>query len=93
MKDKRTEKSKGYAFIEFEHKKDFNDAYKEADGMKVDGRRVQVDYERGRTTKDWLPRRYGGGKGKTRTNKDLDGILEKEYEVIKKQYIIKKFKI
>jgi len=40
IKDKRTEKSKGYAFIEFEHKKDFNDAYKEADGMKIDGRRV-----------------------------------------------------
>jgi len=58
VKDKRTDKSKGYAFIEFEHKKDFNEAYKEADGMKVDGRRVQVDYERGRTTKEWVPKRY-----------------------------------
>ena len=57
VKDKRSDKSKGYAFIEFEHKKDFNDAYKEADGMKIDGRRIQVDYERGRTTKDWIPRK------------------------------------
>jgi hypothetical protein len=26
--------------------------------MKIDGRRIQVDYERGRTTKDWIPRKY-----------------------------------
>lgn len=40
IKDKRNEKSRGYAFIEFEHKRDMNAAYKEADGMKVDGRRI-----------------------------------------------------
>ncbi len=34
--------------------------------MKIDGRRVVVDYERGRTQKKWLPRRLGGGKGDTR---------------------------
>lgn len=38
---------------------DFTDAYKKADGMKIDGRRVVVDYERGRTQKSWLPRRLG----------------------------------
>lgn len=41
-------------------------AYKRADGVKVDGRRLVVDYERGRTNKSWLPRRLGGGKGDTR---------------------------
>ena len=40
VRDKRTEKSRGYAFIEFEHKRDMNAAYKEADGMKVDGKRI-----------------------------------------------------
>lgn len=40
-----------------------SDAYKDADGMKIDGCRVVVDYERGRTVRDWLPRRLGGGKG------------------------------
>ena len=34
-------------------------AYKKADGMKIDGRRVLVDVERSRTVKGWLPRRLG----------------------------------
>lgn len=34
-------------------------AYKHADGKKIDGRRVVVDVERGRTVKGWLPRRLG----------------------------------
>lgn len=34
-------------------------AYKHADGRKIDGRRVLVDVERGRTVKGWLPRRLG----------------------------------
>ena len=34
-------------------------AYKHADGKKIDGRRVLVDVERGRTVKGWLPRRLG----------------------------------
>lgn len=28
-------------------------AYKRADGRKIDGRRVVVDVERGRTVRDW----------------------------------------
>ena len=34
-------------------------AYKRADGRKIDGRRVVVDVERGRTVKGWRPRRLG----------------------------------
>ena len=41
-------------------------AYKSADGKKIDGRRVLVDVERGRTVKGWRPRRLGGGLGSTR---------------------------
>ncbi|CAD5233090.1 unnamed protein product [Bursaphelenchus xylophilus] len=63
-------KPRGYAFIEYEHKNDMSAAYKKADGMKVDGRRIVVDYERGRTQKTWLPRRLGGGKGDTRRTRE-----------------------
>jgi len=34
-------------------------SYKHADGKKIDGRRVLVDVERGRTVKGWQPRRLG----------------------------------
>ncbi|KAI9017757.1 hypothetical protein BC832DRAFT_572782 [Gaertneriomyces semiglobifer] len=59
-------KSRGYAFIEYEREKDMKAAYKEADGMKINDRRVLVDVERGRTVKGWKPRRLGGGLGGTR---------------------------
>src|SRR5215475_12154949 len=38
-------------------------AYKETDGIRIKDRRVLVDVERGRTTKGWRPRRFGGGLG------------------------------
>lgn len=46
-------KPQGYAFIEFEHKNDMKTAYKMADGKKIEGRRVLVDVERGRTVPNW----------------------------------------
>uniref|UniRef100_A0A914I3I4 U1 small nuclear ribonucleoprotein 70 kDa n=1 Tax=Globodera rostochiensis TaxID=31243 RepID=A0A914I3I4_GLORO len=52
-----------------------NPAYKKADGTKIDGRRVVVDYERGRTQKKWLPRRLGGGKGDTRRARESKATL------------------
>lgn len=61
--DKVTGKPRGYAFIEYEHERDMRAAFKHADGKKIDGRRVLVDVERGRTVKGWLPRRLGGGLG------------------------------
>ena len=64
--DKVSQKPRGYAFIEFEHERDMHAAYKHADGKKIDGRRVLVDVERGRTVKGWRPRRLGGGLGGTR---------------------------
>uniref|UniRef100_A0A8C2ZY27 U1 small nuclear ribonucleoprotein 70 kDa n=1 Tax=Cyclopterus lumpus TaxID=8103 RepID=A0A8C2ZY27_CYCLU len=64
--NKRTQKPRGYAFIEYEHERDMHSAYKHADGKKIDGRRVLVDVERGRTVKGWQPRRLGGGLGGTR---------------------------
>ncbi|XP_024919929.1 U1 small nuclear ribonucleoprotein 70 kDa [Cynoglossus semilaevis] len=64
--NKKTGKPRGYAFIEYEHERDMHSAYKHADGKKIDGRRVLVDVERGRTVKGWHPRRLGGGLGGTR---------------------------
>lgn len=59
-------KSRGYGFVEYENESDLKAAYKHADGKKIDGRRVVVDVERGRTVRDWQPRKFGGGIGETR---------------------------
>ena len=64
--DKQGE-SRGYAFIEFEREKDMLEAYRKCDGRRIDGRKVIVDVERGRTVDGWLPRRLGGGRGPGRT--------------------------
>ncbi|KAJ5356577.1 Nucleotide-binding alpha-beta plait [Penicillium concentricum] len=67
VKDTVSEKKKkahqGYAFIVYEREKDMKAAYKETDGIRIKDRRVLVDVERGRTTKGWKPRRFGGGLG------------------------------
>lgn len=55
--------------MEFQSERDLKTAFKEADGMKIDGRRIVVDVERGRTVKGWKPRRLGGGLGSTRVGK------------------------
>lgn len=71
VRDKKTEKPRGYAFVEFAKSQDLKEAFKDADGRKINGRRIVVDVERGRTVKNWLPRRLGGGLGGTRIgNKD-----------------------
>jgi len=63
-------KPRGYGFIEYERERDMRSAYKQADGKKIDGRRVVVDVERGRTVRNWKPRRLGGGLGFTRLGPD-----------------------
>lgn len=60
--DKFSGKPKGYAFIEFEEKEDMKEAYKVADGMRIEGKRCVIDVERGRTVHNWRPKRLGGGK-------------------------------
>jgi U1 small nuclear ribonucleoprotein len=49
-------KSRGYGFIQYTNEGDLKTAYKLADGIKIDGKRICVDVERGRTVKDWKPR-------------------------------------
>lgn len=66
VKDDKTAKSKGYAFCEYENEEDMKRAYRAADGMRLEGRDIVVDVERGHTVPGWLPRRLGGGLGGTR---------------------------
>lgn len=55
-----------YAFVEYEHEEDMKRAYRAADAMRIEGRAVVADVERGHTVPGWLPRRLGGGLGGTR---------------------------
>lgn len=61
-----TAKSRGYAFVEYENEEDMKRAYRAADAMRIEGRNIVVDVERGHTVPNWLPRRLGGGLGGTR---------------------------
>jgi len=70
IEDTKSNKPRGFAFVEYERERDMKVAYKQADGRKIDGRRVVVDVERGRTVRNWRPRRLGGGLGKTRVGGD-----------------------
>lgn len=63
-------KPRGFGFVEFDRSADLKEAYKDADGRKVKGRRILVDVERGRTVRNWKPRRLGGGLGGTRLGGD-----------------------
>ncbi|KAJ5178185.1 Nucleotide-binding alpha-beta plait [Penicillium coprophilum] len=77
VSEKKKKAHQGYAFIVYEREKDMkgittianlsgtnpSPAYKETDGIRIKDRRVLVDVERGRTTKGWKPRRFGGGLG------------------------------
>ena len=64
--DTTTMKSCGYAFVEYEHEEDMKRAYRAMDGVRMEGRDIVVDVERGHTVPDFLPRRLGGGLGGTR---------------------------
>src|SRR5690606_28795115 len=67
---------RGYGFVEFEYHEDMRHAYKYAHGMEIEGRRILVDVERGRLDKGWLPRRLGGGLGKTRKSRTAQSAAE-----------------
>lgn len=51
---------KGYAFVEFERESELKEAFRKANGMRLDGRKLLVDVERGRTVKHWFPNRLDG---------------------------------
>eukprot|EP00003_Mantamonas_plastica_P032034 TRINITY_DN855_c0_g7_i1.p1 TRINITY_DN855_c0_g7~~TRINITY_DN855_c0_g7_i1.p1 ORF type:complete len:285 (-),score=55.94 TRINITY_DN855_c0_g7_i1:17-871(-) len=63
VRDIKTGKSKGYAFIVFKGAREFQKAFDGGNGMKIGEREVLVDVCRGLVMKGWVPRRYGGGLG------------------------------
>ncbi|GLD92878.1 hypothetical protein PINS_up001457 [Pythium insidiosum] len=63
VRDVVTQRSKGYAFVEFEREQDFRRAYERAHHQVIDGHSVLVDFERSRVMPGWKPRRLGGGLG------------------------------
>lgn len=71
---KHDDKSR-YAFIEYEHEEDMKRAYRAADGMRIEGRDIVVDVERGHTVPTWLPRRLGGGLGGTRLGGKDENVI------------------
>lgn len=74
IKEKESGKSRGYAFCEFDHEEDMKRAYRAADGLRLEGREIVVDVERGHTVPNWLPRRLGGGLGGTRLGGKKDNM-------------------
>ena len=75
-------KNRGYAFIEYVHKSSFT-AAKNARTKKIGSNYVHIDIERGRVEKNWKPRRFGGGEGKTRA---MPRWLKKELDEIRKRF-------
>eukprot|EP00574_Skeletonema_japonicum_P006728 CAMPEP_0201716050 /NCGR_PEP_ID=MMETSP0593-20130828/2106_1 /ASSEMBLY_ACC=CAM_ASM_000672 /TAXON_ID=267983 /ORGANISM="Skeletonema japonicum, Strain CCMP2506" /LENGTH=432 /DNA_ID=CAMNT_0048205731 /DNA_START=39 /DNA_END=1334 /DNA_ORIENTATION=- len=87
--DQATGKSRGYAFVEYEHEEDMKRAYRAADGMKLEGRSIVVDVERGHTVPNWLPRRLGGGLGGTRLGgKDKNIFMAGRFDPSKQPVIM-----
>lgn len=78
-------KSKGYGFVTFKHQSDAEYAFQKADGRRVEGKRILVDRELGRTKKSWLPRRLGGGKGGETRKADTDLIVEEVQRELKRE--------
>lgn len=63
-------------------------AYKYSDGKKIDGKRVVVDVERGRTVKSWKPRRLGKA-GRVLSRRGRRGDIERN---IKKFFFFKRWR-
>ncbi len=73
-----------YAFIEFAHSSDLKAVLKDKKNhhIKINGKSVYCDYERGRTDKHFVPRKYGGDLGK---NRDMPIWLEEQIDYVKKK--------
>lgn len=63
VRDIVTGLSKCYAFVEYRHRQDAKDAYREMHQKVIDNCQILVDFEHGRVMPGWKPRRLGGGLG------------------------------
>ena len=88
IKNKKGE-GRGYGFIEYERTKDFREALDKGNKKKINGKRVYVEAERGRTDHIFKPLRLWNENGKGR---ELPLWLKDEIYKVKKNYpdIVKK---
>ena len=63
VRDIVTNFSRGYAFIEYEHRKDAREAIRKMNHVTIDDKHIIVLWECQRTLPNWVPRRLGGGFG------------------------------
>eukprot|EP00249_Psilotum_nudum_P013409 c24312_g1_i3 orf=1122-1733(-) len=63
VRDIVTGASRGYAFVEYETRKEMQRAYEAAHQITIDGNEILVDYNRQQLMQGWIPRRLGGGLG------------------------------
>ena len=75
VRNSKTGKPNGYAFVEFRDERGADDAVRKGDGRKIDGYKIIVDREFGRTKNTWYPRRLGGGKGEARRDRSDEHLL------------------
>lgn len=69
-------KPRGYAFVELEDESATRDVYRHMKGKVIDGHEIFLDVERGRTVKDWKPRRLGNVTNTPRVNKPSKATLK-----------------
>lgn len=80
---KKNNFSLGYGFIEYKNKDDCERAYEKAYNIILDNRKIIVDYEKGRTKKNFIPIKFGG---KPPKNRRLSQKLEDELEEVYQEY-------
>jgi U1 small nuclear ribonucleoprotein len=71
-------KSRGYAFIEMEDEGATKLAYSRMKGRTIDDAAILVDVERGRTVKEWRPRRLGNLNQTPRVNKPKKSVIRQQ---------------
>lgn len=86
-------KPRGYGFIEFELEDDMTNAYKKMHGIRIDGRRIIVDVERGRTVRNWKPMRFGGGLGGRKEKKSKKVLMEESKKLREEEDKLRKANI
>lgn len=69
-------KSRGYAFVELEDDTATRLVYSKMRGRTIDGAEIFIDVERGRTVKDWRPRRLGNSNNTPRVDKPKKDALK-----------------
>lgn len=71
VRDVVTGTSRRYAFVEYEKYRDMWRAFREANNIVIHDAAMLVEWNRQRLMPHWIPRRFGGGLGGTKTSGQL----------------------